>query len=370
MKFFTKKIILIYCGAFLLSCSSLYFGIKDLPDFDPELQSDKLGQIVKPYEDGLRTNNKNGEYEWWYFDANLDDGSVIVAYFWKIKNLKNFYYIGVNYNKPNGEEYKKIKFFNSKNVFISKDSCFVEFGNNVFKGNLKEYKIRIDKNDFDGFGFDLNLVSKTQSYRPQDGIISAQDDYFAWLAAVPNGKVEGNLEFKNQTKKINGDGYHDHNWGNVPLQKLFDDWIWFRGKAGPYTVIGFELNTISKRGGYSIPGIYIGDSTGTVYENFGQNGIFTSKENLISNLYDKNNETLFSKLKILTKDNFYLEIEGQDVIENLSLFDVVKIPFFKQIMQFSKVDPYYTRFKSKVKLKLSDGTEIDGNGVLEIMDLK
>ena len=370
MKISIQSIALVLSGIFFLSCSSLYFGVKDLPNFNPELQSDKLGHIVQPYEDGMRTGNLNGEYEWWYFDANLDDGSVIVAYFWKIKNIKNFYYIGVNYNKPNGEDYKSIKFFSSENVFISKDSCFVQFGNNLFTGNLKEYKIRIDKNDFDGFGLDVNLISKTHSYRPQDGIISAQDDYFAWLAAVPNGIVKGNIEFENRKKIINGYGYHDHNWGNVPLQKLFDNWIWFRGKAGPYTIIGFELNTIPKRGGYSIPGIYIGDSTGTVYENFGQNGIFTSKENLISDLYDKNNETLFSKLKILTKDNFYLEIEGQDVIENLSLFDVVKIPFLKQIMYFSKIDPYYTRFKSQVQLKLPNGKEISGEGVLEIMDLK
>ena len=61
------------------------------------------------------------------------------------------------------------------------------------------------------------------------------------------------------------------------FKKLFNDWLWFRGSAGPYTVIGYELNTLPSRGGYSIPGIFVGDSTGIVYENFGQNGIFTAK---------------------------------------------------------------------------------------------
>ena len=50
-------------------------------------------------------------------------------------------------------------------------------------------KLKIDPEDFDGFGFDISLKSKVPPYRPQDGIISAGDDFFAWLAAVPNGHV-------------------------------------------------------------------------------------------------------------------------------------------------------------------------------------
>ena len=31
------------------------------------------------FEDGLRTNGGPGTYEWWYFDAHLDDGSKLVS---------------------------------------------------------------------------------------------------------------------------------------------------------------------------------------------------------------------------------------------------------------------------------------------------
>jgi hypothetical protein len=30
------------------------------------------------FEDGLRTDGGPGTYEWWYFDAHLDDGSKLV----------------------------------------------------------------------------------------------------------------------------------------------------------------------------------------------------------------------------------------------------------------------------------------------------
>ena len=363
--------ILLIMVIFLLSgCSTLYLGSKEYPNFNPELQSNKLGDLVLPYEDGLRTNNQNKEYEWWYFDAKLDDGSIVVVYFWKIKAIKDFYYIGVNYNRNDGYEYKKIKFFKQKDTFFEKDSCNIQYQNNHFIGNLENYKIKIDPNDFDGFGLDINLKSSVKPYRPQDGIINAGQDYFAWLAAVPNGKINGQLTLNGETIDISGSGYHDHNWGNIELQKLFDNWLWFRGTVGQYTIIGYELNTTNARGGYSIPGIFIADSSGIVYENYGQNGIFTSKENLITDLYSKNNEPLFSKLKILTNDKFYLEIEGIDVIENLYLFDVHNNPVIPFLFQLSDIDPYYTRYKSKVILQLPDETLYEGEGVLEIMDLK
>ena len=364
------KLILLTFMIMMNSCAPFYLGVKDYEDFNPNLQSNMLGDEIKVFEDAMRTNSKNGEYEWWYFDAKLNDGSVVVAYFWTLTALKDIFFIGVNYNKYDGTEYKKIKYFNKKDILISKKQFDVKYGKNIFKGDLSKYSIKINPEDFDGFGFDIELDSKIPSYRPQDGIVNAGNDYFAWLAAVPNGKVNGTLYFGGKENSIEGEGYHDHNWGNTPLQRLFDDWLWFRGTVGEYTIIGFELNTTSKRGGYSIPGIFVADQTGIIYQNYGQNGIFTSKENLIANIYKKNNESLFSKLKIITKDDYYLEIEGYEVIENLELFEINNIPLIPSLFRLSSIDPHYTRFKSNVLLELPNGEEISGDGVLEIMDLK
>jgi len=38
--------------------------------------------IVEKWEDGMRTHGGKGTYEWWYFDAHLDDGSKIVIVFY------------------------------------------------------------------------------------------------------------------------------------------------------------------------------------------------------------------------------------------------------------------------------------------------
>jgi hypothetical protein len=36
---------------------------------------------VAPWEDGAHIDNRRGTYEWWHFDAHLDDGSSLVVVF-------------------------------------------------------------------------------------------------------------------------------------------------------------------------------------------------------------------------------------------------------------------------------------------------
>ena len=242
---------------------------------------------------------------------------------------------------------------------------------NFIIGNLEKYKIRIEPNDFDGLGFDVILKSQSMPYRPQDGVIKAGNDFFAWLAAVPKGSFKGHFFENGNTIKIQGAGYHDHNWGNTPLQKLFKSWLWFRGEAGPYTVIASELNTLDHRGGYDIPILYIAQDRNVIVNRFGQDGLFTKKSELIENVYRKKNEPLFSNLELLTTDGFLVNIKGKKIIDNTLLFDRAKTPIpLSKIMNTFNIDPHYTRFQSDLSIRDSLGNIFDGYGVLELMDLK
>ena len=353
------------------SCTRLYTGSHKLTDFNVYGQPNELGPIVQPWEDGLRTKEEKNQLEWWYFDGKLPDGSIIVCYFWKVHFFFDQYFIGFNYSRPNKKNIFKLKYFKKKDVKFSIDSCNVQMGTNSIIGNLKNYKIIINPKDFDGIGFSLDLQSKSFPYRPQDGIIKAGENYFAWLAAVPKGDFKGSLTFNNKITQIEGSGYHDHNWGNTPLQKLFKNWMWFRGKAGPYYVIAAELNTLDNRGGYNIPILYLSDSNQVLINRFGENGLFTKKSNLIKNIYRKKNEPLFSNLELITEDGFQIKIEGQKIIDNTLLFDRAKTPIpISPIMNFFNIDPHYTRLKSKLFIKDTINNTFEGFGVLEIMDLK
>ena len=362
----------------LQSCTRLYLGSDNQEIFNESIQPDELGDIVQSWEDGARTDDSKNQFEWWYFDAELDDGSLVVAYFYKVHFLKDQFFIGFNYTSPQKEDFFKLKYFKSNEVSFQSDSCLVMMNKNLFAGNLNKYRIALDPDDFDGFGFNLNLQSLVGPYRPQDGIIKAGDDYFAWLAAVPNGDVDGTITINGKEKKIKGSGYHDHNWGNTPLQKLFKSWTWFRGKAGPYTVILAELNAVESRGGFDIPILFVADENQVLVDKFGNKELLTMKNNLIEDYYPSKNEPQFSNFLISSHDNVSVKISGNQIIDNIEIFKRLSLPaplnLFKPAVNFafrsSGIDPFYTRFASSFVLKIDEDIAIDGTGVMEIMDLQ
>src|ERR1700677_5199594 len=42
---------------------------------------------VARFEDGQRIGTERGHYEWWYFDAHLDDGATVVVVFFTKPNV-------------------------------------------------------------------------------------------------------------------------------------------------------------------------------------------------------------------------------------------------------------------------------------------
>ena len=376
-KFFTLPISII-CLLLLHSCSRIYLGSDSQEIFDEFIQPDQLGDTVQLWEDGARTDDSKNQFEWWYFDAELDDGSLVVAYFYKVHFLKDQYFIGFNYTSPEKEDFFRLKYFKKNEVSFQSDSCSVTMNQNSFSGNLESYNITIDPNDFDGFGFDLNLQSLVSPYRPQDGVIRAGSDYFAWLAAVPNGNVNGTIIVDGQEKKIKGSGYHDHNWGNTPLQKLFKSWTWFRGKAGPYAVILAELNATKSRGGFDIPILFVADENKVLVDKFGNRELLTMKNDLIKDYYPSKNEPQFSNFLISSNNNVTVNISGNEIIDNIEIFKRLSLPAPLNIIKpavnlafkSSGIDPFYTRFASTFTLKIDENTEIEGTGVMEIMDLQ
>ena len=352
------------------SCARIYNGSFSQKDFSLG-QPNKLGPQVSKWEDGLRTTGDKNEFEWWYFDAKLDNGALFVCYFYKVHFLIDQYFIGMNYKSADTGEIFLMKYFDKEDVSFLEDSCNVQMGDNYFIGNLKNYKISLSPEDFDGFGININLTSKLNPYRPQDGIIRADNDYFAWLASVPDGNANVKLNINGKETEINGSGYHDHNWGNTPLQKLFDGWIWFRGKTDKHTVIAAELFTSDQRGGYDIPILYIAnEDDGVIVNRFGENGLFTKYSQKIKNIYNKKNEPYFSTIDMLTTGGEIIKITGEEIIDNSELFKRMGMPWpFRFVLNQAKIDPYYTRFESNLNYSKNTRSE-EGFGVLEIMDLK
>ncbi len=196
-----------------------------------------LGDTVESFEDGLRTTAKRGNYEWWYFDSKYPDGSsLVIVFFTKpVTSLAGKYepYVSLDYIGADGREiHTEAK---SRQYSFSKAGCDVTIGDCFVKGNLKEYEIVFQNNAAQAR---LTLQATVPSWRPRSGhLYFNKEEYFAWLPAVPEGKITGSLCFEGQEIQLEGTGYHDHNWGNKLMIFLMNDWYWGRAKVGDYVVV-------------------------------------------------------------------------------------------------------------------------------------
>jgi len=209
---------------------------------------------IQLWEDGRRTDGSPGDYEWWYFDAHLDDGAKLVVVF-QTKELAEINKpltptIRIDLTLPNGTQLDKLVELDPAKFSASKERCDVQVGENTFSGDLHAYTIHAKVDEIE---LDITLTGQLPAWRPATGYFlfgEKGEDIFAWLPSVPQGKVTATYSVNGDTHTTSGVGYHDHNWGNVAMLKLMHHWYWARGKAGPYSVINSYI-TAEKKYGYT-----------------------------------------------------------------------------------------------------------------------
>jgi hypothetical protein len=67
---------------------------------------------VAPFENGQRICTEKCRYEWWYFDANLEDGATIVVVFYTKPNVSPngplSLRVTINITLPDGRTFDKL----------------------------------------------------------------------------------------------------------------------------------------------------------------------------------------------------------------------------------------------------------------------
>ncbi|WP_382304445.1 lipocalin-like domain-containing protein [Herbiconiux sp. UC225_62] len=222
-----------------------------IADLDTDYQ--RLGiqrDQVAAWEDGARTDGRRGTYEWWYFDAHLDDGAKVVVIF-MTKDLSSpkkplSPMIRVNLDLPDGSSHTFIRDFPAGSFTARTASTDVTIADNTFSGDLAHYEIHVQLDDV---RIDLSLDGEIRPWRPHTGYMvfgEQRDLEFSWLPAVPQGAVRGTYDVGGVRHEVTGIGYHDHNWGNVGMMSVIHDWYWARGQAGPYSVIASYITAHEK----------------------------------------------------------------------------------------------------------------------------
>lgn len=208
---------------------------------------------IAEFEDGQRIGTESGRYEWWYFDAHLDNGATVVVVFYTKPNVSQngplAPRITINLTLPDGRSFAKLLDTRPELFKASKSGCDVSIGPNRIVGDLKRYHITAI---IEEISVDIELTADVPAWRPKSGHlyfgVEEREKLFGWLPAVPHGRANVRYTIDSEEHRASGSGYHDHNWGDVPMQTLMHNWYWARASVGPHTVIASYITATASYG--------------------------------------------------------------------------------------------------------------------------
>lgn len=325
---------------------------------------------VEVWEDGIRIPPNVMFWEWWYFDAVLDDGTKVVIQFFSKSGGSMYlrYYhprIIFRVNLKDGTEYKYEKSISTDKASWSKEKCDVHYWEHYFTGNLKDYSIHMEP--INGFGANLKLHSLSKPYRPGSSYIefAKKDHFYTWLCVVPRGEVNGTLTLNGKTFPVHGWGYHDHQWGNVNFLKEWNHWVWARQDFGDYSMILFDMVSNSKTEYTRFPLAFIQDKDGNlVFENTQDVKCLVPSEytdEASGKVYPGEIRYTFEN-KEKTVD---YSLKMDEIIENNGRKNLSAVR--RAVTRLAGIDPAYTRYYGEGDLVLTDkdtGEKTERNGKL------
>jgi len=334
----------------------------------------KRGQI-EPWEDGMRTSGGPNSYEWWYFDAHLDDGSSLVITFYTKWMLSpkgpEAPLVQVDLNRPSQPERHLMVHAKPEEFSASKEKCDVRVKDSYFRGDLHTYQIKVVD---ESLVIDVELVGQVPAWRNGTGYtyFGEHDDHlFAWLPAVPQGRVVATITEKGSPpQNLTGVGYHDHNWGDVVMSKLLNHWYWGRAQAGPYSIVASYLYAENAYGRTELPNFMLAKDGKVVADD-------SSKVKLL--LEDEFTDLKSSKpvanrviydYKEDDQDRYRVVFQRSQTILDFRFVDTVT--GFKHILaRVANVDGAYLRFSGTVSVERYAGDKLveqaSDPGIWELM---
>lgn len=322
-----------------------------------------LAKETKQWEDGTRTHGgEAGSFEWWYFDAHLDDGSDLVIVF-QCKGMMDIDggpapHATLEFNTPDGRKYSERVDVPVSEFRASETSCDVSIGDCIFQGDLHSYTIHFKNEHVEA---DVRLTGTIPAWRPETGHLFFGDnerDYFAWLPAVPEGKVEADITIDGSAQHYSGTGYHDHNWGNIMMSKLLNHWYWGRTKIGGYTVISAYM-TSEKQYDYKEHPVFMLAKDGRVIADDGNCVTFTATDMHVDTQTGKPVHDCLA-FDYESADGHYRVLYNREAdIVQTSLLNGLSKPK-KALAKAAGINPTYQRFKG-----IAEVQRLEGGAVVE-----
>jgi hypothetical protein len=220
--------------------------------------------------------------------------------------------------------------------------------------------------------YNVIMESTLPMWRPQTGhwYFGEEDkDFFAWFVAQPASIITGTLEIDGKVSVLKGTGYHDHNWGNIPMNKIMNHWYWGRAKIGDYNVIACDIISEKKYGNERLPVIMIAKDGKILEDDQSKTRIYRGN----TYYHEVTGKFMDNELKYIqpgkNHETYIIKYIRHKDIVSASMLE--SLPAYKQFLaKMLKANPTYTRVLGEVSIEVEkDGKKeiVKGEGLWEQM---
>ena len=330
---------------------------------------DKDSVIVplKPEENALYAPKSRFYGEWWYFDARLDDGHVVVGFLQASELMTRKPGIELHIYRPSGEKLSVIRKFAQANLRASREKCDVWVGGNHCQADFKEgsdlpvHHLYINEG---GMEADLRFESVLPGWKPGQGRTDYGDrGYFFWVVPVPRAIVTGTVRIGDEVLEAKGVGYHDHNVITADARRIISHWYWGRLYADDFTLLYAYVKTNKHFGGVASKPLMLA---------YKDEVVLSTGEMVVTDADFVYNDTAHRdyprSLEIVVPGSLSLRFDVKDVIDAHDLLDdlpaALRNPLVRALVHKLVGHPGWFRFSSDYKLTVvREGQTLTDEGV-------
>jgi hypothetical protein len=342
-----------------------------IPSGSEALKREGLRERPEAWEDGLRAKPQAGNFEWWYFDALFENGvTAAITFFTKpILEHNSVLKPGVSVTlvKPNGQVLHDLALTLPEEFSASKERCYVRAGESFVRGDLRQYELHARTGDL---SVTLNFTARVPAWRPGGTGKFYVDEgfsrYFGWLPVIPHGTVEGQVTYEGKMRSVKGVGYHEHTWGNYPLNDIARQY--YRGHAhlGDITLVFGQL-TATRHFGEEKLGTLLLTKDSQILLDTG-NSLDLDETDFIAHeggrSYPDGLDIQWQKGAEFAR----LKLRGPRVTDAVSLMDL--LPVSRRIFGQISTNPFHFRLQAEAELQLNQSglvTSNQGQALFELM---
>ena len=202
------------------------------------------------------------DFEWWYFDAALDNGDhLVVMYSTNDTRLHpRRPSVRTNIYEANGNEISKIQEYSISDVSFDYEKCDAKMGDEYCRDGGGYWEIYTN---IDGNGARLKYTPTTPYWVVGKDEVEMAMIPMGWTVACARATVEGVLIKNGKEVPVKGVGYHDHNWGYIKVGGAFKHWYWGKVHTDDLSI---DYSIVIPKEGDPMPTILAVDTERVVFD--------------------------------------------------------------------------------------------------------